>query len=38
MILYVRVDDEIYDAAERTIREYDLFIPHLLDYIGEKAL
>jgi len=38
MVLYIRDDDEIYDVAERTYREYDLFRPHLLDYIGERAL
>ncbi|PKL60702.1 MAG: nucleotidyltransferase domain-containing protein [Methanomicrobiales archaeon HGW-Methanomicrobiales-4] len=38
MALYVRDEDEIYNAADRTIREYDFFRPHLLDYIGERVL
>ena len=38
MVVFVRDEDELYDAAYRTIREYELFRPHLLDYIGERAL
>lgn len=37
-VLFVKDEDELYDTAYRTIREYDLFKPHYLDYIGEKAL
>lgn len=38
MLLYTRDIDEVYDAAERTIRDYEFFRPHLLDYIGVRAL
>ena len=38
MPLYVRDEDELYDAAYLTIREYGFFRPHLLDYIGERSL
>ena len=37
-VLFVKDEDELYDTAYRTIREYELFKPHYLDYIGEKAL
>lgn len=37
-VLYVTNEDEIYDIAYRTIREYELFKPHFLDYIGERVL
>ena len=37
-VLYVRDEDVLYDCAYHTIREYELFKPHYLDYIGEKAL
>ena len=37
-VLYVIDEDELYDCAYRIIREYELFKPYYLDYIGEKAL
>ena len=37
-VLHVIDEDELYDRAYRIIREYELFKPYYLDYIGEKAL
>ncbi|PWR70480.1 nucleotidyltransferase domain-containing protein [Methanospirillum stamsii] len=37
-VLYMTNEDEVYDIAYRTIREYEFFKPHYLDYIGERAL
>lgn len=37
-VLYVTDEDALYDTAYRTMREYELFRPHYLDYIGERAL
>jgi len=36
-VLYMTDKDELYDIAYRTIKEYELFKPHYLDYVGEKG-
>jgi len=37
-VLYVTDEDALYDTAYRTMKEYELFKPHYLDYIGERAI
>lgn len=38
VFLYMQDEDEVYDLAYDTIREYNLFKPHLDDYTGERFI
>lgn len=38
IFLYMQDEDEVYDLAYDTIREYNLFKPHLDDYTGERFI
>ncbi|MCA1916380.1 nucleotidyltransferase domain-containing protein [Methanospirillum hungatei] len=38
VFLYMQNEDEVYDLAYDTIREFNLFKPHLDDYTGERFI